>query len=73
MNESKFRVKPIAFHEATEMLVMAAVSVQFCVQQDNFHAMNKLAYLHTNQVEQPFRQMSDRFYSVPGFVSGTSS
>lgn len=27
--------------------------------------MNKLAYLNTNQVEQPFRQMPDLFYSVP--------
>lgn len=37
--------------------------------------MNKLAYLNNNQVEQPFRHLSDLFYSVPkeSFVYGISS
>lgn len=45
------------------------------MQQDNFLAMNKLAYLNTNQVEQPFRQVLDLFYSVPkkDFVLGINS
>lgn len=75
INRSKFRVKPLAFCEATEMQVTTAVSIWFCVQQDNFLATNKLAYLNTNQVEQPFRQVSDLFYSVPkkDFVLGINS